>query len=62
MSSHSLAKELLNKPDCFLTVTIGEKEYVINDIRKKYNHANSDDWCGYYTLECEYAGDENIKR
>lgn len=60
--SHSLAKELLSKPDSFITVSIGNREYIIEDIKRVHNHANEDDYVGYYTLECTETGDGNIKR
>lgn len=60
--SHSLANELLKKPDSFITVTVGNREYIIKDIKRLRNHANEDDYIGYYTLECKETGDGNIKR
>ena len=60
-TSHGLAKELLNKEDSYITITIGEKEYVISDVKRVKTHANADDTTIYLTL----VGDEcsgNIKR
>ena len=60
-TSHSLAKELLDKEDSYITITIGEKEYVISDVKRVKTHANADDTTIYLTL----VGDEcsgNIKR
>lgn len=60
-TSHNLAKELLNKEDSYITITIGEKEYVVSAIKKTKTHANADDSYMYLTL----VGDEcsgNIKR
>ena len=60
-TSHNLAKELLNKEDSYITITIGEKEYVISDVKRVKTHANADDTTIYLTL----VGDEcsgNIKR
>lgn len=62
ISSHRLAQELLSKPDGFITVSFGEDEYVIEDIRRKSNHSNEDDWCVYWTLNCKYGGNGNVKR
>ena len=60
-TSHGLAKELLDKEDSYITITIGEKEYVISDVKRVKTHANADDTTIYLTL----VGDEcsgNIKR
>lgn len=60
-TSHNLAKELLNKEDSYITITIGENEYVVSDIKRVKTHANADDTTIYLTL----VGDEcsgNIKR
>ena len=62
ITSHSLARELLDKPDAFITVLFGEKEYMINKIRRIPTHANMDDSSTYLTL---VVGEEcvgNIKR
>ena len=61
VTSHSLAKELLDKEDSYITITIGEKEYVISYVKRVKTHANADDTTIYLTL----VGDEcsgNIKR
>ena len=61
LTSHGLAKELLNKEDSYITITIGEKEYVVSDVKRVKTHANADDSYMYLTL----VGDEcsgNIKR
>ena len=54
VTSHSLAKELLDKEDSYITITIGEKEYVISDVKRVKTHANADDTTIYLTL----VGDE----
>lgn len=61
-TSHALAKELLSKPDSFITVTIEEKEYVIDSIRRKFTYANFDDSVMYLTLNLRDGGNGNIKR
>jgi hypothetical protein len=48
--SHELAKDLLNRPDGFITATINGKEYVIENFRRVITHANIDDSLGYWTL------------
>lgn len=60
--SHSLANELLNKPDNFITATVGEKEYVIENIKIITSHANIDDSTTYLTLNLCDCGNGNIKR
>lgn len=56
VTSHSLARELLSKPDGFILIANGEKEYVIDNICRMSTHANIDDSVMYWTLqlkECE---------
>lgn len=57
-----LAKELLNKPDGFVTATFGDKEYVISNIQRVPTHANIDDSVTYLTLNLRDGGKGNIKR
>ena len=45
-----LAKELLSKPDGFITATFGEEEYIIENYQRKSTHANLDDISMYWTL------------
>lgn len=61
-TSHALARELLNKPDGFLTATIGEEEYIITDYKRTKGHANVDDSVPYWTLNLRDGGRGNIKR
>lgn len=60
ITSHALAKELLNKPDGFLTATHGEKEFVIESYQRKATHANIDDYVIHWTLNLHESG--NISR
>lgn len=56
-----LARELLNKPDGFIVATLGEKEGIIEDIRRVAAYSNYDDSSMYWELnikECE----GNLKR
>ena len=48
-----LAKSLSEIEDTFLTVTVGNREYIIKEIRTKKTHANADDSSVYKTLYCE---------
>lgn len=62
VTSHDLARELLNRPDGFITITIEDKECVISKIQRKSSHGNLDDTSTYYTLVGERECDGNIKR
>lgn len=61
-TSHALAKELLSKPDSFITATLGEKEYVISNIQRVPTHANIDDSVTHWTLNLRNGGNGNLKR
>ena len=61
-TSHELARELLNKPDSFITAIIGEKEYVVDGIKRIATHANIDDSVTHLALNLRDGGDGNIKR
>lgn len=61
-TSHELAKELMNKPDSFITAIIGEKEYVIENIKRIATHANIDDCVTHLALNLRDCGNGNIKR
>lgn len=57
-----LARELLDRPDEFITVTFGENEYVIENIQRKFTCANIDDSVMYITLNIKDSTCEGIKR
>ena len=57
-----LARELLDKPDEFLTVTVENREYSIDHIKPVKTHANIDDGVIHKTLVCEKQVDGNIIR
>lgn len=61
-SSHALAKELLSKPDGFITATLDDEEYVISNIRRVATHANIDDTVIHWTLNLRDGGKGNLKR
>ena len=65
-TSHALARELLSKPDDFITATYedidGEKEFVIETYKRKPIHANIDDSITHLTLVLRDCGRGNIKR
>lgn len=61
-TSHALARELLNKPDGFLTATLGEEEYIVESYKRTLTHANIDDGIWHWTLNLRDGGRGNIKR
>lgn len=62
MRSHLLARELLSKPDDFITATIGDKEYIVESYQRRKTHANIDDGIYHWTLNLRDGGQGNIKR
>ena len=50
--THELARELKNRPDDFVTVTVGNREYSIESIKTVTTHANIDDGVTHKTLIC----------
>ncbi len=61
-TSHALAKELLSKPDGFITATLGEKEYIISNTQRISTHANIDDSVMHWTINLRDGGNGNLKR
>lgn len=57
-----LAKELLSKPDGFITATLGEEEYIIETYKKVPTHANLDDTVFNWTFILCNNGCGNIKK
>ena len=56
ITSHALARDLLSKPDGFITAMHKEKEFVIGNTKRVATHANMDDSVMHWTLqlkECE---------
>ena len=56
VTSHLLAKELLSKPDGYITMSTENEEYVVQGIKRKVAHVNADDSFLYWTLfgdKCE---------
>lgn len=62
ITSHALARELLARPDGFLTATHEEKEYIIENFQRVSTHANMDDGVSHITLNLRECGNGNIKR
>lgn len=50
--SHKLARDLLSRPDGFITATVNgdDKEYAIESFKRVATCANIDDSTGYWTL------------
>ena len=61
-TSHALARELLSKPDGFITASFGELEYMIESFQRVKTHANIDDYVTHWTLNLKDGGGGNIKR
>lgn len=61
ITSHKLAKELLSKPDGFLTASMNNKEYFIENLQRKSSYANIDDSVLYWTLNLDECREGNIK-
>lgn len=61
-TSHALARELLSKPDGFITATLGEEEYIIRNTQRVTTHANIDDSVTHWTLNLRDGGNGNLKR
>lgn len=62
VTSHSLARQLLDKPEAFLTVTDGEYEYVIENFTRRHTHANYDDEVTHLILQLRKTEGGNIVR
>ena len=52
-TTHDLAQYFLSKPNDFLTVTVGEREYSIRAPKRIKTHANADDGVMHTTLVCD---------
>lgn len=55
------ARELLDKPDGFITASFCDREFIIDSYQRKTTHANIDDGCTYWTLNLRECGQGNIK-
>lgn len=61
-TSHALAKELLSKPNGFITATLDDEEYVISNTQRIATHANLDDSVIHWTLNLRDGGKGNLNR
>lgn len=50
-TSHQLARELLNRPDDFITAISDDGEYVIGGLKRVSTHANIDDSVTHLALK-----------
>ena len=57
-----LARELLSKPDGFITANYMDEEYIIGDIKRVSTYANIDDSIMNWTLNLRDGGNGNLKR
>ena len=57
-----LARELLNKPDGFITANYMDGEYIIGDIKRVSTHANIDDSTMHLTLNLRDGCNCNLNR
>lgn len=62
ITSHILARELLVKPDNFITATLNNKEYIIESIQRAPTHVDCDSIDTHWTLNLRDGGQGNIKR
>ena len=61
-TTHTLARELLSKPDGVITVMYEDREYIISDICRVKTHATLDDSVMHWTLNLRDGGNGNILR
>lgn len=57
-----MARELLSKPDGFITITHDKEELIIESYQRISTHANVDDGVTYWTLNLRDGGHGNVKR
>lgn len=57
-----MARELLNKPDGFITAMLDNEEYIIDSIQRIATHANIDDSVTHWTLNLRDGGNGNLKQ
>lgn len=52
-TTRQLVRELSDKPDDYITVTVGDREYSISHTKMIKTHANVDDGVMHRTLVCD---------
>ena len=55
-----LARELLKRPDSFITAKLSDEEYIIEGLKTVKSHANIDDSVMYITLNLSKICNGNI--
>lgn len=61
-TTRQLMRELQNMGDNFITVVVGDREYIIDHIKSVRTHANMDDSCTHKALMCNEMSGKNIIR
>lgn len=61
-TTRQLIRELREMEDNFITVVVGDREYIIDHIKSVKTHANIDDSCTHKALICNEMSGKNIIR
>lgn len=61
-TTRQLMRELREMEDNFITVVVGDREYIIDHIKSVKTHANMDDSCTHKALICNEMSGKNIIR
>ena len=61
-TTRQLMRELKDMEDNFITVIVGDREYIIDHITTVKTHANIDDSCIHKALICNEMSGKNIIR
>ena len=61
-TTRQLIRELREMEDNFITVVVGDREYIIDHIKSVRTHANIDDSCTHKALICNEMSGKNIIR
>lgn len=61
-TTRQLIRELQDMGDNFITVVVGDREYIIDHIKSVKTHANVDDSCTHKALICNEMSGKNIIR
>lgn len=61
-TTRQLMRELKDMEDNFITIVVGDREYIIDHIKSIKTHANMDDSCIHKALVCNEMSEKNIIR
>ena len=61
-TTRQLIRELQDVGDNFITVVVGDREYIIDHIKSVKTYANMDDSCTHKALICNEMSGKNIIR